>query len=199
MPRYIKKFSSALSPEYCQQLIDRFEQDSAVQVDPQPEYSTRSYLNISEQRSWMRELQKITQLADPLVAEFFRLPEPYREAEQKEWLNDGFVIARYRPGDICALHDDGQNPIPPANGLRLATLIFFLNDVPEGGELHFPAQDIKVKPRRGEAVMFPAMLTHPHEVLSPKTLRYVLQTWVIDPNLVVLGRDVFEQLTGDME
>ncbi len=196
MPSYIKQFTEALSPAYCQQLIDRFEQDSRVQVDPQPEYSTRSYLNISQQFDWLREVQKVTRFADPLLAEFFRLPEPYRSAEPKEWLNDGFVIARYRPGDICALHDDYQSPVPPSNGLRLATMIFFLNDVSEGGELHFPVQAVKVKPKQGEAVVFPAQLTHPHEVLSPKTTRYVLQTWVIDPQLVVLERDTFEQLSS---
>jgi len=198
MPRYIKQFADALSAEYCQNLIDRFEADARVQVDPQPEYSTRSYLNISQQFDWLREVQKITRLADPLLAEFFRLPEGYRAAEPKEWLNDGFVIARYRPGDICALHDDYQSPVPPANGLRLATMIFFLNDVESGGELHFPAQDVKVKPRLGHAVVFPAQLTHPHEVLSPKSTRYVLQTWVIDPQLVVLEREIFEELTAQL-
>jgi hypothetical protein len=198
MPRYIKQFANALSSEYCQSLIDRFERDERVAVDPQPEYSTRSYLNISQQFDWLREVQRITRQADPLLAEFFRLPEGYRAAEPKEWLNDGFVIARYRPGDRCALHDDYQSPVPPANGLRLATMIFFLNDVKSGGELHFPAQDVKVKPQLGHAVVFPAQLTHPHEVLPPDSTRYVIQTWVIDPQLVVLEREIFEELTAQL-
>jgi hypothetical protein len=199
MPRYTRQFSQAFTAEYCEALIDRFEKDPRVQVDPQPEYSTRSYLNISQQFDWLREVQTVTRLADPLLAEFFRLPDGYRAAEPKEWLNDGFVIARYKPGDICALHDDYQSPVPPANGLRLATMIFFLNDVEEGGELHFPVQELKVKPRQGHAVVFPAQLTHPHEVLPPKTTRYVLQTWVIDPQLVVLERDIFDELTGQFQ
>ncbi len=198
MPRYIRQFADALTPEYCQKLIDRFEQDQRVQVDPQPEYSTRYYLNISEQFDWLREVQKVTQYADPLLAEYFRLPEGYRSVETSEWLNDGFVIARYQPGDICALHDDYQSPVPPSNGLRLATMIFFLNDVEVGGELHFPVQDVKVRPRQGHAVVFPAQLTHPHEVLAPQSTRYVLQTWVVDPNLVVIERDTFEQLTSEL-
>lgn len=193
MGRYVKKFENVLTPEICRTLIERFEADPRVQADPQPDYSTRSYLNLSEAWDWRRQVQAITQIADPLIASFFQLPERYRAAEQKDWANDGWILARYRPGDACIFHDDAQNPIPPANGLRLATLIFFLNDVKEGGELYFPLQDLKIPPRQGHAVIFPAQVTHPHEVLAPAETRYVLQTWVIDPDLVVMHRDALEE------
>lgn len=192
MARYVKRFENVLSPSLCEELIDRFERDPRVQADPQPDYSTRSYLNLSEAWDWRRQVQALTQIADPMIADFFRLPERYRAAEQKDWANDGWILARYRPGDACIFHDDAQNPIPPANGLRLATLIFFLNDVMEGGELFFPVQDLKISPRRGHAVIFPAQVTHPHEVLATKTSRYVVQTWITDPNLVVVHRDEAE-------
>ncbi len=189
MPKYVKMFEGVLTPELCTELIRRFEADPRVKADPQPDYSTRSYLNLSEIWDWRRQVQGVTQIADPLIADFFRLPARYRAAEQKDWANDGWVLARYRTGDACIFHDDAQSPIPPANGLRLATLIFFLNDVPEGGELYFPLQELKVKPKEGRAVIFPAQVTHPHEVLATGSLRYVLQTWVIDPDLVVVHRE----------
>ncbi|MFY7929979.1 MAG: hypothetical protein ACOVS5_13995, partial [Oligoflexus sp.] len=100
MPHDVKIFENVLSPEDCGALIERFDRDARVQPDPQPEYSTRTYLNLSVTLDWMREVQRMTQIADPLIADFFRLPEPYRHAEQQEWLNDGWVLARYRPGDI---------------------------------------------------------------------------------------------------
>ena len=189
MPRYIKIIDQVVSPERCAQLLERFQKDPAVQPDPQPEYSTRTYLNLSENRGWMREVQQVTQIADPLIADYFALPETYQHLSQREWLNDGWIMAHYRPGDSCAFHDDAQNPIPPANGLRLATMIFFLNDVAAGGELYFPCQNLKVKPVRGRVVIFPAQLTHPHEVLATETDRFVLQTWVIDPDLIVIHRE----------
>ncbi len=191
MPRYVKLFEQALSPEFCRDLIEKFEADQQVRPDPQPHYSTRSYLMLGESRSWMRTIQKVTELAEPLIASFFQLPEPYQATSDREWMNDGWVIARYRPGDACAFHDDAQTPVAPSNGLRLATLIFFLNTVEEGqgGELFFPCQDLKVQAREGRAVIFPAQVTHPHEVLPTAQVRYVLQTWIVDPDMVVVIRE----------
>ncbi|RYZ54113.1 MAG: 2OG-Fe(II) oxygenase [Proteobacteria bacterium] len=41
----------------------------------------------------------------------------------------------------------------------------------------------KVKPVQGTMVIFPAQITHPHEVLPTQSERYVLQTWVTDVKL----------------
>lgn len=189
MPQYIKQIPNAIPVEFCKALMAKFDQDPHVKDDPQPEYSTRRYLNISEQMSWIKEMTKSTQYADPHIADFFRLPEPFTDQSISEWINDGFIVAKYLVGDACGFHDDHQSPIEPANGLRYLTVIFFLNDVPEGGELHFPAQGLKIKATQGTMVIFPAQVTHPHEVLPTQSERYVLQTWVTDVNLKVITRD----------
>ncbi|MES2745616.1 MAG: 2OG-Fe(II) oxygenase [Bdellovibrionota bacterium] len=188
MPRYIKVIPDAIPVSFCEALIQKFDGDKAQQLDPQPEYSTRKYINISQQMSWIKELNKATQIADPYIADYFRLPEPYTPASIAEWINDGYIVAKYVKGDACGFHDDAQTAVPGENGLRYLTVIFFLNDVPEGGELHFPVQGVKIKPVRGTVVLFPAQLTHPHEVLPTLTDRYVLQTWVTDLNLMVVER-----------
>lgn len=189
MPRYIKVIPDAIPEEFCEALIRKFDQDAAQKDDPQPEYSTRRYINISREMSWMKEVAKATQIADPYIETYFRLPEPYTPASIAEWINDGFIVAKYAPGDVCGFHDDAQTAVAGENGLRYLTVIFFLNDVPEGGELHFPVQGVKIKPVKGTVVLFPAQLTHPHEVLATKSDRYVLQTWVTDVNLMVVARD----------
>lgn len=185
MPQYIKLIPNAVPAEFCQNLMAKFDKDPHVEDDPQPEYSTRRYLNISAQMSWIKEMTKATQYADPNIADYFRLPEPFTESSIQEWINDGFIVAKYQVGDRCGFHDDHQTPIEPANGLRYLTVIIFLNDVPEGGELHFPVQGVKVKPVQGTMVIFPAQITHPHEVLATLSERYVLQTWVTDVKLRV--------------
>ncbi len=189
MPQYIKQIADAIPAEFCAALMKKFDQDQGVKVDPQPEYSSRRYINISEQMAWIREVTKATQIADPYISDYFRLPEPFTAKGIAEWINDGYIVAKYETGDACGFHDDSQSPVRPANGLRYLTVIFFLNDVPEGGELHFPVQGVKIKPRQGLMVLFPAQLTHPHEVLPTKSDRYVLQTWVTDVNLVVNHRE----------
>ena len=104
---------------------------------------------------------------------------------QARWGNDGFLIARYSPGDTCILHVDGQCAVPPQNELRLATFILYLNTLKEGGETVFPLQEEKVCPKTGQVVMFPPVHTHPHEVLASKETRYILQTWITDPAFVI--------------
>jgi hypothetical protein len=83
------------------------------------------------------------------------------------------------------MHIDGQTTEEPHNGLRIATLLIYLNDVPEGGETCFPMQGVAVKPERGKAVMFPVGFTHPHSVVKATSKRYIVQTWITHPAFVV--------------
>ena len=39
-------------------------------------------------------------------------------------------------------------------GNRLATVIVYLSDVEEGGETHFPRVNLKVRPSKGDALLF---------------------------------------------
>jgi hypothetical protein len=87
------------------------------------------------------------------------------------------------------MHIDGQTADDHHNTLRIATLLFYLNDVDDGGETYFPLQNLKVKPKTGRAVVFPVGFTHPHEVLKTESPRYILQTWITDPNFKVIPGD----------
>lgn len=184
MANYIKVFENVLPHSLCDKLVAKFERDSRVQPDPQPTYSTRDFIYTSDKRDWYPLINEITLIEKRLTFEYFES----LGAMIYDWFDDGYVLAKYKKGDICALHNDNQTTEEPGNGLRYATLIFFLNDVAEGGETHFPMQDIKIKPKKGNAVMFPAMLTHPHEVLAPNSDRYIIQTWITDPEMVVNQR-----------
>jgi predicted 2-oxoglutarate/Fe(II)-dependent dioxygenase YbiX len=47
----------------------------------------------------------------------------------------------------------------------------------EGGEIHFPRQNITLKPKPGEIIYFPSCYTHVHEVKPvTKGERYVILT-----------------------
>jgi len=184
MSKYIKNFENALSEDLCNRLIKKFESDKRVEQDPQPDYSTRTFIYASDKADWSPIINEVNDVANKLTESYFRQLGTLVE----DWFDDGFVLAKYKEGDTCALHDDCQSTTAPSNGLRYATLLFYLNTV-DAGETCFPNQGIRVKPKRGSAIMFPAMLTHPHEVLSPMSDRYILQTWIIDPEMVVNIRD----------
>jgi hypothetical protein len=184
----IKTWDDGFSADVCAEIIARFERDKRVKPDPQPDYSTRKFLNASLCADWADTNAYVLKRVNALTAEYFRQKGPLKDATHKEWSHDGFVVSRYDVGDACIMHVDGQNPVPPNNGLRLATLLFYLNDVADGGETWFPLQDLKIQPRRGLAVMFPVGYTHPHQVLKAQSARYILQTWITDPSLMVVSR-----------
>ena len=55
----------------------------------------------------------------------------------------------------------------------------FLNDVEEGGELEFLYQSIRVQPRRGDLVLWPAGYTHQHRGNPPlKGTKYIYTGWL---------------------
>jgi hypothetical protein len=184
----IKLYPDVLTPAFCEKVIARFEADARKAPDPQPDYSTRHYLNISRCNDWLLVNLEFCKIVNTVMGDYFARPPEVAAATHAEWSDDGYVVCRYDVGDACILHVDGQCSEEPNNGLRLATLVFYLNDVPVGGETWFPLQDVKVAPRRGHAVVFPVGYTHPHEVLATKSPRYIMQTWITDPHLAVVRR-----------
>lgn len=192
MPKFIQITEHALPHELCARLIEQFENDNRVTPDPQPDYSRRHYINISLYKEWRSLTNKVVTISNQLTARFFDREDALADATHRDWSDDGYILARYDKGDACIMHVDGQSSEFPNNGLRLATLLYYLNDVPEGGETWFPLQDMKIKPKRGTAVMFPVGFTHPHQVLPTGSRRYILQTWITDPDLLVFHRDEVE-------
>ncbi len=189
MQNFIKITENALPEQFCTALIEQFENDKRVTPDPQPDYSTRHYINISMYKEWRSSQAKVAAISNKLMKKYFSRDGALVNATHRDWTDDGYILARYDSGDACIMHVDGQSPAYPNNGLRLATVLYYLNDVPEGGETWFPLQDMKIKPKRGMAVVFPIGFTHPHQVLATKSCRYILQTWITDPDLLVFHRD----------
>lgn len=186
MDPYIKEWPDQVAADFCQHLIQRFDQDKRVKADPQPDYSTRQFLLLSGLKDWSDEVRRLDNLVNESCKRYFRVPKQYRSAAPAVWGNDGYLIARYEPGDICVLHADGQCTTPPQNQLRLATFLLYLNTLTKGGETFFPLQGQKIAPLAGKVVIFPPTHTHPHEVLAAKEARYILQTWIVDPNILVI-------------
>lgn len=170
----------ALEPATCNKFIEIFAGCPEVAADPQPDYSLRRYVFASAEPAFRQALLGLFPRVEGLVEGYFH----HIGAGCEDWADDGFVMAQYRPGDDCALHLDGQTCEPGRNGLRLLTLLFYLNDA-DGGETYFPNQDVAISPREGRAVLFPVQLTHPHGVKPAASDRYILQTWITEAGLQV--------------
>jgi predicted 2-oxoglutarate/Fe(II)-dependent dioxygenase YbiX len=86
------------------------------------------------------------------------------------------LVLRYTEGGRLGLHNDLSY-----NETRRLTSVLYLNDAYTGGEIEFPKQGLKIKPKPGELLIFPAGPGHPHQV-HPVTAgeRLCLQSfWII--------------------
>lgn len=85
-----------------------------------------------------------------------------------------YYVLRYEQGQEYKAHTDWFAPAPDglaflgSAGNRLATVITYLSDVEEGGETTFPEVGLKVRPKKGDAVLFWSRT--PDFVLDPLSL-----------------------------
>ena len=67
----------------------------------------------------------------------------------------------------------------PSSQKSLLAWAIFLNDVEEGGELEFLYQSLRIKPKRGDIVLWPAGFTHMHRGNPPlKGEKYIVKGWI---------------------
>lgn len=93
-------------------------------------------------------------------------------------VHSDLILKRYRPGlaEGFQLHFDAINHV--AN--RYLVLLWYLNDVAEGGETRFPQLDVSVKPKAGRLLMFPPFWMYQHEGVPPVSGdKYILSTYLL--------------------
>jgi hypothetical protein len=68
------------------------------------------------------------------------------------------------------------------NSVRTVTFIWYLNDVDIGGETEF-VPNIKIKPKKGKLVFFPASWCWPHRGIMPiSSDKYIITNWFWEEN-----------------
>jgi hypothetical protein len=116
----------------------------------------------------------------PIVSGLFERLKPIVEEFYKvEVIPTGPTIVRWLPGQLQNPHADKELHEGPDAGLPndfpnydLSSL-FYLNEDYEGGELYFPLQGVKFKPKKGAAYFFPGDKNYIHGVTEIKSgVRY---------------------------
>lgn len=77
-----------------------------------------------------------------------------------------FVVRQYQAGSFMTAHQDAYGYIKKGNDFAkpIITALLYLNDDYIGGELSFPNEGIKIKPKKGSIVVFLSNIDH--EVLT---------------------------------
>lgn len=116
----------------------------------------------------------------PIIAGLFKKLQPIVEEFFKVKVSPtGTTIVRWLPGQLQMPHADKELHEGPDAGLPNdfpyydISSLFYLNEDYEGGELYFPLQGIKFKPKRGSAYFFPGDMNYVHGVTEIKSgIRY---------------------------
>jgi prolyl 4-hydroxylase len=102
---------------------------------------------------------------------------------------ESFQVLRYEIGQAYNPHHDASaSQVQLACGPRILTFFLYLSDVEEGGETGFPQFGIKIKPKKGSALLWPSTLNDNPEHIDGRTLhqahpvvrgtKFAANTWI---------------------
>ncbi len=179
---YVRVYDGSLEPALCARMIDSFAQLSRFH-----QVNGREVRRGLEASAWT-ELN-VTRLADSAFLDSFRrtivaalarynADVGLRIAVPDSGTTSDLVIKQYRPGgsEQFQLHFDAVHHV--AN--RYLVLLWYLNDVAEGGETRFPQLDLAIAPRAGRLLVFPPYWMYQHEGVPPVSGdKYIVSTYLL--------------------
>jgi prolyl 4-hydroxylase len=181
LKHFIKAYDHNLDTPLCQRLIEsfnsleRFQSRNGRGVRAGLENSAWSELNVTKLSDAVF-LNMFRQIIDAALARYnadiglaMAIPNSARFSN--------LIMKRYSPGgDRFQLHFDAVNHV--AN--RYLVLMWYLNDVAQGGETRFPQLDCSVQPRTGRLLIFPPYWMYQHEGLPPVSGdKYIISTYLL--------------------
>ena len=157
----------ALSPEFCQSLIDRFEScpdiAEGTTLNGYSHLKRSTDLCVSGREDFKEEDQTL------YLSLTLNMREYLSQLKYRPWrhgLRDsGYNVQRTKPGEGFDWHNDFY-ATTTQNELRVLTFIWYLNDVDEGGETEF-VNGVVITPRVGRLAVFPAEFTAAHRGVTP--------------------------------
>jgi 2-oxoglutarate-Fe(II)-dependent oxygenase superfamily protein len=182
LAHYVRVYDANLEAPFCRQLIDSFAALERFHV-----HNGRGVRAGLDESAWT-ELN-VTRLADTgfLAGVRLRIDAALERYNQDVGLaiavpntpkHSDLVIKRYRPGhaESFQLHFDSIYEF----ATRYLVMIWYLNDVVEGGETCFPQLELAIRPQAGRLVVFPPYWMYQHKgVLPVSGDKYILSTYLL--------------------
>jgi len=92
-----------------------------------------------------------------------------------------WIVRDYAAGSVMTSHSDfysyvkdGEDEVTPK-----FTIILYINDDYEGGEIHFPNENLTIKPDAGSVLIFPSNLLHEVKTVISGN-RYMTQSYIYE-------------------
>ena len=219
MTDHIKEYKNSLSPEFCQHLIDLFENEPGKKKSlTRKDYNQNGYfrkdvknsmqyniiLSTEKNDNWLKiEKHLHEELQKKLSLYITELKTSNKYVGFGSFIDNnlltvegfGFTFLRYIQNDgYYNIHQDGD--VNWKHGAsRVITFIWYLNDVSEGGETEF-WENYKVKPETGKLLLFPATWSYTHKGCIPITN----DKYIIAGHLSMRDKNIYDKIvTMDMK
>jgi hypothetical protein len=157
--------------EYYHQSEDKFVGTLSSGVNLKKKVSTEVLVPEGELlKKYFNELQKVAEL----YVEKFIFSEYY-----ETWtVIENVKLQHYKPGEgFFVWHAERTTDALPVSARHLVFMTY-LNDVVDGGETEFYYQKLKIKPKKGLTLIWPADWTHTHRgITSEKKDKYIITGW----------------------
>ena len=133
-------------------------------------------LSISRYAIFNKTMQSINDKCHNLISlaldnykEIFKIDQEIKNTEP-------YTLLRYSGGEQYGFHYDGGTV-----SKRSISVLIYLNDDYEGGEIEFPNFKLKIKPKAGTLILFSSNYAYGH-IAHPVTsgTKYVIVTWLHD-------------------
>jgi hypothetical protein len=97
-----------------------------------------------------------------------------------EWvISEPINIQKYNPGCCYKIWHAERTNSHPIYTKRHLVFMTYLNDVTDQGETEFLYQNVKVQPKKGRTLIWPADWTHTHRgIKSPTQHKYITTGWL---------------------
>lgn len=127
---------------------------------------------LSNHKYYQEELflmNEINSIADKALEEYFK---EYTFARANLKGREKPNILKYVQGGFLPPHQDH------GVSTRALSVLIYLNDNYEGGEISFPISNVTIKPKAGSVVLFPSNFLYVHTISSMKSgVRYSIPAW----------------------
>lgn len=171
--KHIYLYKNVLTKEQCEDLINRYEitnatrKGSALFRDKVEEIEVPTFdptdpdYNADASELWKGIDDSIMSFSDKVLHTYMKhyMLQPY------EYAYSGCKMLFYPPQSHSPTHYDDELVAKDGGDIGVArpiTLVVYLNDDFDGGELLFPDQGVALKPVQGSIAVFPASYMYPH-------------------------------------
>ena len=198
MENFIRIYPKALSEEACDTLVNDWG-NFPRPLDTESAFFSLS--DVTQRNNSMVQLEAVyeadTVESQALKLKYYRAIAEVVSAARDKYLNDlgqsemlpleikGFQIQKYeasKSGGYYVFHYERHGYSEDKSSIRRQLVwMLYLNDVPEGeGETEFLYQGLRIQPKKGDLVLWPASFTHTHRGNPVYTTdKYIVTGWML--------------------